>query len=149
MSGSSISAAVIRCANSRLVSTKGEKPKSSPPTNAAGVHGTQRRMTTNAMKAVSAGVMVEATLSEATGPQIHVTGTSGKVRPVTEVCANRLMPPGWNIAVEKNGFCPWAMAVAGHWKNHRKSAGSPQPQSVWVVAPWAQACIQRMNPKRR
>jgi hypothetical protein len=53
------------------------------------------------------------------------------------------------MAVEKNGFWPWARAVAGHWKNHRKSAGSPQPQSVWVVAPWAQACIQRTKPKRR
>src|SRR5579871_1989409 len=106
-------------------------------------------MTTKAKKAVSAGVRVDATLNEATGPQIQVTGTSGKLRPVTEVCDNRLMPPGWNSAVEKNGLCPWASAVAGHWKNHRNSAGSPQPHRVWVVAPSAQALIQRMIPSAR
>jgi hypothetical protein len=106
-------------------------------------------MTTNAKNAVSAGVSVEATLSAATGPQIQVTGTSGRLSPVTEVCASRLMPPGWNSAVEKNGLCPWASAVAGHWKNHRKRAGSPQPQSVCVDAPSAQALIQRMNPSAR
>src|SRR6185312_8397740 len=103
-------------------------------------------MTTNAKKAVSAGASVEATLSEATGPQIQVTGTSGRLSPSTEVCASMLMPPGRNIAVEKKGLCPWASAVAGHWKNHRNRAGSPQPQSVWVDAPLTQALIQRMNP---
>ncbi len=51
-------------------------------------------MTANAVKAVSAGAIVEATLSEATGPQIHVTGTSGRLNPVTDVCASRLMPFG-------------------------------------------------------
>jgi hypothetical protein len=106
-------------------------------------------MTTKAKKAVSAGVTVEATLSEATGPQIQVTGASGRLSPVTEVCASRLMPPGWNSAAEKNGFCPWASAVAGHWKNHRKSAGSPQPQSVCVDPPSDHALIQRMNPSAR
>src|SRR6516165_3077766 len=106
-------------------------------------------MTTNAKNAVSAGASVEATLSEATGPQIQVTETSGRLRPSTEVWASRLMPPGWNIAVEKNGLCPWARAVAGHWKNHRNRAGSPQPHRVWVVAPSAQALIQRTNPSAR
>ena len=101
------------------------------------------------MKAVSAGVIVEATLSEATGPQIHVTGTSGRLSPVTDVCASRLMPVGWKSAVEKKGFCPWASAVAGHWKNHRNSAGSPQPHRVWVEAPSAQACTHRTNPRAR
>ena len=100
MSGSNMSAAVIRWANSRLVRTKGEKPYSSPPRKAAGVQGAQRRTTTKAVNAVSAGVMVEATLSEATGPQIHVTGTSGRLSPVTDVCASRLMPVGWKSAVE-------------------------------------------------
>jgi hypothetical protein len=119
--------------------------------NAAGVHGAQRRMTTNAKKAVRAVVMVDATFSEAIGPQIQVTGTSGRLRPVTEVWASRLMPPGWNSAVEKNGLCPWASAVAGHWKNQRNRAGSPQPHSVCVDAPSpsAQALIQRMKPRRR
>ena len=131
------------------MSTNGEKPVGNPPMKAAGVHGTQRRMTTKAKNTVSAGVSVEATLSEATGPQIQVTGTSGRLRPATEVCASRLMPPGWNSAVEKNGFCPWASAVAGHWKNHRNSAGSPQPHRVCVDAPSAQAWIQRTKPSRR
>jgi hypothetical protein len=117
--------------------------------NAAGVHEAQRRMTTNAKKAVSAGASVEATFSEATGPQIQVTGTSGRLRPVTEVWASRLMPSGWNSAVEKNGLCPWASAVAGHWKNQRNRAGSPQPHRVCVDAPSAQALIQRMKPRRR
>ncbi len=116
---------------------------------AAGVHGAQRRMTTNAKNAVSAGASVEATLSEATGPQIQVTGTSGRLRPSTEVCASRLIPPGWNSAVEKNGLCPCASAVAGHWKNQRNSAGSPQPHSVWVVAPLVQAWIHRTKPRAR
>src|ERR1700722_19331032 len=106
-------------------------------------------MTTNAVKAVSAGVIVEATLSDATGPQIHVTGTSGTLNPVTDVCASRLMPLGWNSALEKNGFCPCASAVAGHWKNHRNSAGSPQPHRVWVVTPSTQACTHRRNPSAR
>ena len=47
-----------------------------------------------------AGASVEATLSEATGPQIHVTGTSGRLSPVTDVCASRLTPVGWKRAVE-------------------------------------------------
>ena len=34
--------------------------------------------------------MVDATLSDATGPQIHVTGTSGRLRPVTEVCGQQV-----------------------------------------------------------
>src|SRR5580704_14069664 len=106
-------------------------------------------MTANAVKAVSAGVIVEATLSDATGPQIHVTGTSGMLNPVTEVCASKLMPPGWNSALEKNGFCPWASAVAGHWKNQRNSAGSPQPHRVCVDAPWVQACTHSTNPTAR
>ncbi len=144
-----MSAAVMRWANSRLDRTNGEKPKSSPPTKAAGVHGTQRRITTNAAKAVSAGVTVEATLSDATGPHIHVTGTSGMVSPVTEVWASRLMPLGWKSAVEKNGFCPWASAVAGHWKNQRNSAGSPHPHRVWVDAPSVQACTHSTNPTAR
>ena len=67
---------------------------------AAGVHGAQRRMTRNAKKAVRAGVRVEATLSEATGPQIHVTGTSGRLSPMTDVWARRLIPVGWKSAVE-------------------------------------------------
>ena len=93
--------------------------------------------------------MVEATFSDATGPQIHVTGTSGTLRPVTEVCDNRLMPCGWKSAVEKNGFWPCDNAVAGHWKNHRKSAGSPQPHRVCVLAPSAQACTQSRKPSAR
>src|ERR1700728_1070971 len=116
---------------------------------AAGVQGAQRRMTTKAVKAVRAGVMVEATFSDATGPQIHVTGTSGRLRPVTEVCDKRLMPCGWNSAVEKNGFWPCDNAVAVHCKNHRKSAGSPQPHRVWVLAPSAQAWTHRRNPSAR
>ena len=71
------------------------------------------------------------------------------VSPVTEVWASRLIPVGWKSAVEKNGFCPCASAVAGHWKNQRKSAGSPQPHSVWVVAPSAQACTHSTNPSAR
>ncbi len=96
-----------------------------------------------------AGVRVEATLSEATGPQIQVTGTSGRLSPVTDVWASRLMPPGWKSAVEKKGFCPWANAVAGHWKNHRNRAGSPHPHSVWVVAPSTQACTHSAKPTTR
>ncbi len=96
-----------------------------------------------------AGVNVEATLREATGPQIQVTGTSGTLSPMTDVWANRLTPVGWNMAVEKKGFCPWARAVAGHWKNQRNSAGSPQPHSVCVVAPWVQACSQTPKPRAR
>ena len=57
-------------------------------------------MATKAVKAVRAGVSVEATLSDATGPQIQVTGTSGRLSPVTDVCASRLMPVGWKSAVE-------------------------------------------------
>ena len=98
------------------------------------------------MNAVSAGASVEATLSDATGPQIHVTGTSGMLSPVTEVLASRLMPVGWKSAVEKNGLCPCANAVAGHWKNHRNRAGSPQPQRVCVVAPWDHAWAHNTNP---
>ena len=101
------------------------------------------------MKAVSAGARVEATLSDATGPQIHVTGTSGMLSPVTEVLASRLMPVGWKSAVEKKGLCPCASAVAGHWKNHRNNAGSPQPQRVWVVAPSDQAWAHNTKPTAR
>ncbi len=149
MSGSSIRAAVMRWANSKLPRTKGEKPKSNPPMKAAGVQDTHRRRTTNAVKAVSAGAMVEATFSDAMGPQIHVTGTSGMLSPVTEVCASRLIPVGWKSADEKNGFCPCDSAVAGHWKNQRNSAGSPQPHRVWVEAPWVHAWIHRTNPRAR
>src|ERR1700684_1028177 len=106
-------------------------------------------MTTNAVKAVSAGVIVEATLSDATGPQIHVTGTSGRLNPVTDVCASRLMPLGWNSALEKNGVCPCASAWAGPCKNHRNNAGSPQPHRVWVVAPSTQAWTHKRNPSAR
>src|ERR1700722_16458512 len=93
--------------------------------------------------------MVEATFSAATGPQTHVTGTSGRLSPVTEVWANRLMPCGWKSAVEKNGFWPWDKAVAGHWKNQRKRAGAQQPHRVWVLAPSAQACTHRRKPRAR
>ncbi len=103
----------------------------------------------NAVKALRAGATVAATLSEATGPQIQVTGTRGRLMPVTDVCVNRFRPVGWKRAVEKKGFCPWAMAVAGHWKNHRNSAGSPQPHSVWVVPPSVQACTQTRKPRPR
>src|SRR5580698_2449312 len=116
---------------------------------AAGVQGAQRRRTQNAVKAVRAGVIVDATLSDATGPQIHVTGTRGRLSPVTDVCASRLMPFGWKRAVEKKGFWACASAVAGHWKNQRNSAGSPHPHRVWVVAPSVQACTHRRNPSAR
>ncbi len=96
----SINEAVMRWANSRPVSTKGEKPKSSPPRKAAGVQGAQRRSTRKAKKALRAGVTVEATFSEATGPQIQVTGTRGRLSPMTDVCDSRLIPVGWNSAVE-------------------------------------------------
>ena len=103
-------------------------------------------MTTKAKKALSAGANVEATLRAATGPQIQVTGTSGMLSPSTEVCASRLIPWGWKRAVEKNGLCPCASAVAGHWKNHRKRAGSPQPHSVWVEAPRVHASPHNSTP---
>ena len=98
---------------------------------------------------MSAGASVDATLSDATGPQIQVTGTSGRLSPVTDVWESRFTPVGWNSAVEKNGFSPWASAVAGHWKNQRNRAGSPQPHSVWVVAPSAQACTHSTKPRAR
>ena len=52
------------------------------------------------VRAVRAGTTVEATLNEATGPNSQVTGINGTVIPSTEVWSSRLIPAGWNMAVE-------------------------------------------------
>src|SRR6185437_11573675 len=83
---------------------------------------------------------VDATFNVATGPNSQVTGASGIPMASTLVFDSRLNPPGWNSAVENHGFTPWAMAYAGHSRNHMNSAGSPQPQ-VAVADGWVdQTC---------
>ena len=57
-----------------------------------------------------AGPSVEATFKVATGPKSQVTGAKGMPMASTLVLASRLMPPGWNRAVEKKGLWPWANA---------------------------------------
>ncbi len=57
-----------------------------------------------------AGPRVNATFKVATGPKSQVIGAKGIPMASTLVFASRLMPPGWNSAVEKNGLCPWANA---------------------------------------
>jgi len=71
-------------------------------------------------------------VSDATGPQIHVTARA-ETQPVTDVCPAGLMPVEWNSALEKNGFAR-GQRGGRHWKNTR-TARSPQPHRVWVVAP--------------
>ncbi len=58
----------------------------------------------------SAGPRVSATFRVSTGPNAQVSGARGMPIPSTLVFANRLTPPGWNIAVEKKGFAPCASA---------------------------------------
>ena len=83
-----------------------------------------------------AGARVRATFIDATGPTAQVTGARTTPRATTLVSSSRLMPPGWKSQVEYRTSWPWARAYAGHWKNHRKRAASPQPQVVvdvgWV-----------------
>ena len=93
-----------------MTTTKGENPNARPPTKAAGAQRTQRSSNQNMARAVRVGPSVDATFSVATGPKIHVTGASGMPMASTLVFDNRLMPPGWNSAVEKNGLWPWARA---------------------------------------
>ncbi len=47
-----------------------------------------------------AGTRVDARLKDATGPKSQVTGINGTVRPITDVWSKRLIPAGWNMAVE-------------------------------------------------
>ena len=51
-------------------------------------------------RAVRAGPSVEATFKVATGPNSQVTGASGMARASTPVLESRLIPAGWNSAVE-------------------------------------------------
>ena len=56
------------------------------------------------------GLRVSARFNVATGPKAQVTGASTMPIPTTPVLARRLMPPGWNRAVEYSGSSPWARA---------------------------------------
>jgi hypothetical protein len=110
MSGKKTSTPTMKWAPARLPTTKGEKPKTRPPTSAAGVQCTQRRSNQNMARAEKAGPSVNATFKVATGPKSQVTGAKGMPMASTLVLASRLMPPGWNSAVEKKGLWPWASA---------------------------------------
>ena len=87
-------------------------------------------------RADRAGARVRATFMAATGPHSQVTGASTTPRATTLVSSSRLMPPGWKSHVEYRTSWPWARAKAGHRKNQRNRAASPQPQVVvddgWV-----------------
>src|ERR1700730_14166694 len=98
--------------------------------NAAGGHDTHRLSKTNMARADRTGDNVSDTFSEATGPNSQVTGASTTPMPTSAVLDKRLTPVGWNRAVEYRGFCPWAMAYAGHARNHVNNDESPQPQVV-------------------
>ncbi len=99
--------------------------------------------------AVRAGPRVDATFSVATGPKSHVTGASGMPMASTLVLDRRLIPPGWKSAVEWKRLDPWAIACAGHSRNQRKSAGSPQPQMVTDVGCVDHACHHSTIDKAR
>ena len=43
------------------------------------------------------------------------------------------MPVGWKSHCEYSRLWPWVRAKAGHSKNHRNRAASPQPQVVVEV----------------
>ena len=84
--------------------------------------------------------MRSATLSEVSGPNSAVTGRRRNDRAVTDVFESRLIPWGWNIAVEKRGFVPWVRAYAGQARNHVNSDVSPHPQVVVVDGLPDQTC---------
>ena len=67
-------------------------------------------MSQKAARPERTGLKVAATLSVATGPKIQVTGARGRPMATTLVWASMFMPVGWNTAVVKNGFWPWARA---------------------------------------
>ena len=62
----------------------------------------------------------------------HVAGARTTPRASTLVSLSRLMPVGWNSHCEYRTRWPWVRANAGHSKNHRNRAASPQPHVVVV-----------------
>ncbi len=85
--------------------------------------------------------MRSATLSEVSGPNSAVTGRRRNDRAVTDVFESRLIPWGWNIAVEKNGLWPWVSATYGHSKNQVNSEVSEHahvvPREMPRASTWA------------
>ena len=127
ISGGTTSMPTTRCAWLRFISTKGENPKSRPPTNAAGCQVTQRRSSRNMARALSAGDSVRATFSEATDPASAVSGLSGMPRPSWVAPSRTLTPCGCHINEVHSGETPWPTAWAAKPMNHREYAGSPHP----------------------
>src|SRR6516225_9539367 len=105
-----------------------EYPNTSAAGSAPHFHVTSGRTATKQPHALSAGARVSATLVAATGPKSHVTGASTTPTRVPDVFDNRLAPWGTFTAVEKNGFCRWAIAQAGQAMNQTSWAGSPHAQ---------------------
>ena len=95
-------------ARARLVSTKGENPKKSPPTKAAGDQRTHRSSSQHIDSADRAGATTSIRFRVATGPNSQVTGA--KPTPRASEFGAMLMPRGTNSLGEKNGLWPWASA---------------------------------------
>ena len=90
----------------------------------------------------SSGASSSETFMVATGPKSQVIGVNGTPKASTLVLANRFVPWGYDMAVEKSGDSPWLKAWAGQARNQRNSAESPQPQVVTVLGLVDQTCHQ-------
>ena len=82
----------IRCEPADSNKTRGEKAYSAPARNAANGDRTHRSATHIATTPEMTGAAITATLSEAKGPKVAVTGRSTMLQIPTEVLARRLMP---------------------------------------------------------
>ena len=100
--------------------TNGEKPKSRPPTNAAGRHATHRLIKAYIAIALNAGAKVRATLSETTEPARAVSGLSGIPRPSCVAPSRTLTPSGCHINGVHRGVRPWPTAWAAKPMNHNE-----------------------------
>src|ERR1700723_204752 len=92
MRGIGASSPKLGWAKARLTNTKGENPKNSPPTKAAGDHGTHRRSSQNIDSADRGGETRSIRFRDAVGPNSQVTGAKTIPRP-SELGA-MLMPTG-------------------------------------------------------
>ena len=135
----------IRCAPAASASTAGLKAYRAPTSQAMLSDEVHLVATHMAARPERNGAATSATLTEAIGPKIAVIGRSTAPSAIDEVLANRLVPIGWNTAVEKNGFMPWRMATQSHSKYQAKREESEQGH---VVARVGDSRRTRMNMPR-
>ncbi len=111
-------------------------PNSHPPANDAQKRDVRRLASRKAPRPPSAGDRTVSTFPAAMGPSATVTGAIARLGPGMPVSEARPIPPGYQMAWEKKGLMPDAIAWGHHASIQANILASPRPEPANRLAKW-------------